>query len=65
MNVINNILKAKPREESGSKTSKKYDYQKDLSLYLMILHHAKGNDYAFLFDCFEDLTVLNLSLIHI
>ena len=27
----------------------------------MILHHAKGNDYAFLFDCFEDLTVLNSS----
>lgn len=49
------ILTLKPREESGPKTSRKYLFQKNLSLYLLLNEHSKRNNYLFLFDFHEDL----------
>ncbi len=61
MDINVKILTHKPREESGSKTSRKYQFQKDLSLYLLLREHNKREDYAFLFDFHEDLLISNSS----
>lgn len=50
-----------PREVAGSRTSKQYDYQKDLSLLLLLQHHNKLIDYVFLFDYHDDLVIVNSS----
>lgn len=59
MNLKKKIIKLKPREESGSKTARKYTFQKDLSLYLLLTIHEKREDYVFLFDFHDDLVVLD------
>jgi hypothetical protein len=59
--IDHKILTTKPREESGSKTSRKYAFQKDLSLYLLLEEHEKRSDYLFLFDFHEDLIISNSS----
>ena len=59
MNFEKNILNLKPREESGSKTARKYTFQKDLSLFILLSLHEKKEDYVFLFDFHEDLVVLD------
>ena len=56
---IEEIIKLKPREESGSKTARKYTFQKDLSLYLLLTNHEKTEDYVFLFDFHDDLVILD------
>lgn len=61
MTIDTKILKQKPREESGSKTSRKYQFQKDLSLYILIKEHLNRDDYLFLFDFHEDLIISNSS----
>lgn len=55
------ILKLKPREESGSKTARKYMFQNDWSLFLLMRNHEKLDDYVYLFDFHEDLVVLDSS----
>ena len=57
MSIEEKILKTKPREESGPKTSRKYQFQKDLSLFMIITDHSKRDDYLFLFDFHEDLII--------
>jgi hypothetical protein len=59
MSLIDQILTNKPRETSGSKTSRKYTFQKDLSLFLLIEMHEKSNNYAILFDFHDDLIILD------
>ena len=61
MTLIDQILKVKPREEAGSKTSRKYKYQKDLSLFLLLEKHTTFSDYAFIFDFHEDLIIFDSS----
>ena len=61
MNLENRVLTEKPREESGSKTSRKYQFQKDLSLYILLKEHSSREDYVFLFDFHEDLIISNSS----
>lgn len=61
MTIDTKILNEKPREDSGSKTSRKYQFQKDLSLYILIKEHSKRDDYLFLFDFHEDLIISNSS----
>ncbi|MEK6480910.1 dsDNA nuclease domain-containing protein [Catalinimonas sp. 4WD22] len=61
MNIDTKILSKKPREESGPKTSRKYQFQKDLSLFILLKEHSKRSDYLFLFDFHEDLIISNSS----
>lgn len=61
MTLIDKLIKLKPREESGSKTSRKYRFQKDLSLFLLLESHSTLSDYLFLFDFHEDLVIFNSS----
>lgn len=46
MSLTNIILNAKPKEEAGSSTSGKYDYQKDLSLFLLLKKHKSLDEYG-------------------
>lgn len=59
MTLEDKILTTKPREESGSKTSRKYQFQKDQSLFMLIEEHENRDDYLFLFDFHEDLVIAN------
>ena len=61
MTLNEKLLKSQPREEAGSKTSRKYQFQKDLSLYILIQEHEKRDDYLFLFDFHEDLVIADSS----
>lgn len=61
MSLENLLLTTKPREESGSKTTRKFTFQNDFSLYLLLRRHNLLEDYTFLFDFHEDLVVLNSS----
>ncbi len=58
MTIDTKILTEKPREEAGPKTSIKYQFQKDLSLYILLKEHSNRDDYLFLFDFHEDLNYL-------
>lgn len=59
MNIADKLLSIKPREESGSKTSKKYSFQTDLSLFLLLRRHEQLEDYVYLFDFHDDLMILD------
>lgn len=59
MKFEDQIIKLKPREESGSKTARKYIFQNDWSLFLLMRNHDKTDDYVYLFDFHEDLIVLD------
>jgi hypothetical protein len=54
-----NFLNVTPRESKGADTSGKYDYQKDVSICMLLEYHMKGNDYLFIFDYHDDLVILN------
>ena len=58
---LNQCLLQNPRETSGSLTGKRYDYQKDWSLYKMLeLLKTDKNFVAFL-DYHEDIIILDLN----
>lgn len=62
MNLEQNLITLKPREESGSKTARKYTFQKDLSLFLLLGMHEQRQDYVFLFDFHDDLVIVDSSI---
>lgn len=51
------LVSKKPREESA--TSAKYDYQKDVSIVLLLQQHDRRGDYVFIFDYHDDLLIIN------
>lgn len=53
------FVEISPREQVGSATAGKYDYQKDLSICMLLEHHQNGDDYLFVFDYHDDLAILN------
>lgn len=53
------FLKVKPRELKGADTTGKYDYQKDISICMLLEYHIKANDYLFIFEYHDDLVILN------
>lgn len=61
MKLSDAMLKLKPREEAGSKTARKYAFQKDLSLFILMEKHFLLKDYVFLFDLHDDLLILDSS----
>lgn len=57
---LTNILASKaPRETSGSRTSNRYDYQKNWALCKLIELHEVQSDYLLLLDYHEDIIVLD------
>ncbi|TVZ26004.1 uncharacterized protein DUF4297 [Gillisia sp. Hel_I_86] len=59
MKIQQELIKIKPREESGSKNARKYNYQKNLSLFLLLKFYEKNEGYVFLFDYHDDLIILD------
>lgn len=60
MTLKNLLISNTPREESGSDTARKYSFQNDVSLFLLISRfHLDENNYVFLFDFHDDLAVLD------
>lgn len=53
------FLAKKPRELKGADTSGKYDYQKDVSICLLLEYHFRNDEYLFVFDYHDDLVILN------
>jgi len=53
------IVATPPRENAGSRTTKQYDYQKDVSLHKLIEHYQKSTDFVFIFDFHDDLLIFD------
>jgi len=53
------FIAKQPRERAGSTASSRFDYQKDISICMLLEYHEKGNDYLFVFDYHDDLVVLD------
>ncbi len=49
----------RPRESSGSKSSNRFEYQKNWALAKIFELHAEGVDYAVLFDYHDDVLLLD------
>lgn len=58
---LNQCLLSNPREISGSVTSRKYDYQKDWSIYQILELLKTEKDFVALFDYHEDFIVIDLN----
>lgn len=50
---------AKPRETSGSRTSNRFDFQKDWAICELLRLHLNENEYLLILDYHEDVVVLN------
>lgn len=62
MDLKNTILSIKPSEYSGSVTSSRYDYQKDIAISLLLELHNKSGDYLLVLDYHDDILILNSSI---
>lgn len=59
-NTLTNILvTTKPRETSGSRSSNRFDYQKNWALCELLTLHIDEEDYLLILDYHEDVVVLN------
>lgn len=52
-------LASRPIDNSGSRSSNRFDYQKDWALCHLLELHAKGHDYVFIFENHDDVTVID------
>ena len=50
------------RESSGSRTSNRYDFQKDWALCHLMVLHSSGEDYCIVFEHHDDVLVLDSAL---
>ena len=57
--LSNSLLTTRPRENAGSETDSRYNYQKDLALYMLIDLHQASGDYVMLFDYHDDIALLD------
>ena len=59
MNLKNEIIENKPRENAGARSSSRFDYQKDWSICQLLDFHNEKSDYLFVFDYQEDLMIMD------
>ena len=59
MKLEDRIVSTRPRENSGSVSSSRFDYQKDWSLCKLIDTHTTSTDYIVIFDWHEDLLIMD------
>lgn len=55
----NLFISTPPRETAGPVSSSRFDFQKDVSLNLLLETEELGKDYIFIFDYHEDLVVMD------
>lgn len=53
------LIQIKPRETSGSKTSNRFDFQKNWAICKLIELHKKAEDYIVIFEYHDDVLILN------
>src|SRR6186713_2202824 len=53
------LLQVRPRETSGSKTSKRFDFQKNWALCKLLECHKSGKPYALILDYHDDVLLLD------
>ncbi len=58
-NILNLFTEKPPRENSGSRSANRFDYQKNWSLCELLSLHSKNNDYLMVFEHHEDVVVFN------
>lgn len=58
----NLFISTQPRETAGPISSSRFDFQKDVSLNLLLETEESGKDYIFIFDYHEDLVVMDCEL---
>jgi hypothetical protein len=60
MNLKSNFTGQKPREKAGATASSRFEYQKNVSMSLLLEHEDQLlNDYLFIFDFHEDLVIMD------
>lgn len=59
MGFREDFVKIKPRETSGPTSSSRFDYQKDISLNILLEYEENDKDYIFIFDYHEDLVIMD------
>ena len=59
MALADRLIQRPPRETSGSRSSNRFDYQKDWVVCLVLELHQDGRNYLVLCDYHEDVTVLD------
>lgn len=53
------LTQTRPRENSGARSSNRFDFQKDWALCHLLLLHSSQEDYALLLEVEEDILVLD------
>lgn len=59
MDLRDALVKQKPRERSGSKSSNRFDFQKDWALLKLLELHEHAPDYLVVLDYHDDILVLD------
>lgn len=62
MDLQTSLITSKTRESSGSETIKRYDFQKDFSLILMIDMYLSWKDFVILFEFHDDILVIDSAI---
>jgi len=57
--LLNLFTEKTPRENSGSRSANRFDYQKNWSLCELLSLHSKKDDYLMVFEHHEDVVVLD------
>lgn len=58
-NILSLFAEKKPRENSGSRSANRFDYQKNWSLCELLSLHSKNDDYLMVFEHHEDIVVFD------
>lgn len=59
MDLKQRIAEQRPRENSGSRSSNRFDYQKDWAIVKLLELHKTGQDYLLVMDYYDDIIVLD------
>ncbi|MDB5110881.1 MAG: hypothetical protein JWR67_1995, partial [Mucilaginibacter sp.] len=59
MSLKSTFTGIRPREKAGSTATSRFDFQKDVSIAMLLDHEEKERDYVFVFDYHEDLVIMD------
>ncbi|MFJ5717304.1 DUF4297 domain-containing protein [Neobacillus sp. NPDC093127] len=59
MDLKQKIAEQRPRESSGSRSSNRFDYQKDWAILKLLELHKSGKDYLLVMDYYDDIIIFD------
>jgi hypothetical protein len=59
MNLKQRIAEQRPRESSGSRSSNRFDYQKDWAILKLLELHKSGQDFLLVMDYYDDIVIFD------